>query len=132
MGGFSFLYTLSRFSNAAVERDGAVSRIVEYIEKNFSSAAFSVSEMASDLGYNVKYISHLFKSEKGMGINEYLRNLRINHAVFLFDHGIDSVKNVALLSGFSDPLYFSSVFKKQIGVSPKEYKEGIGHSGAIE
>jgi two-component system response regulator YesN len=58
-----------------------------------------------------------------MGVNEYLRTLRINHAVFLIDHGIDSVKNVALLSGFSDPLYFSAVFKKHIGMSPKEYRE---------
>ena len=45
----------------------------------------------------------------------------IKYAVSLFDHGIDSVKNVALLSGFQDPLYFSSVFKNVIGVSPTQY-----------
>jgi AraC-like DNA-binding protein len=57
----------------------------------------------------------------GIGYAEYLRNLRIKYAVSLFDHGIDSVKNVALLSGFSDPLYFSTVFKTVVGLSPKEY-----------
>ena len=57
-----------------------------------------------------------------MGYSEYVRSLRIKYAVSLFDHGIDSVKNVALLSGFTDPLYFSTVFKKCLGVSPKEYK----------
>ena len=45
--------------------------------------------------------------------------------VTLFDHGIDSVKNVAFLCGYTDPLYFSNVFKKQIGMSPKEYKNKI-------
>ena len=58
-----------------------------------------------------------------MGINysEYLTKIRLKHAVTLLDFGLDSVKNVALLSGFSDPLYFSTVFKKQIGVSPTVY-----------
>jgi two-component system response regulator YesN len=48
--------------------------------------------------------------------------MRIKYAVSLFDHGLDSIKNVALLSGFFDPLYFSSVFKQVVGVSPTEYK----------
>ena len=39
----------------------------------------------------------------------------------LFNEGLDSVKNVALLSGFSDPLYFSKVFKKRVGCAPTEY-----------
>ena len=56
-----------------------------------------------------------------IGYSEYLRTLRIKYAVSLFDHGIDSVKNVALLSGFQDPLYFSSVFKNVIGISPTQY-----------
>ena len=48
--------------------------------------------------------------------------MRLKFAVSLFDNGIDSVKNVALLSGFSDPLYFSTTFKKIMGKTPKEYK----------
>jgi AraC-like DNA-binding protein len=50
-----------------------------------------------------------------------LRALRIKYAVSLFDRGLDAVKNVAVLSGFSDPLYFSNVFKRTVGMSPKEY-----------
>jgi AraC-like DNA-binding protein len=52
---------------------------------------------------------------------EYLRGIRFKYAIALFELGISSVKNVALLSGFSDPLYFSNAFKKAIGISPKEY-----------
>ena len=51
--------------------------------------------------------------------------MRLKYAVALFDSGVDSIKNVAALSGFSDPLYFSSVFKKSIGISPKEYTKKI-------
>ena len=72
-------------------------------------------------GYNEKYLSHLFKSRIGVSFTEHLRNKRISYAVLLFEHGLDSVKNVAFLSGFSDPLYFSTVFKRSLGVSPKEF-----------
>ena len=67
----------------------------------------------------------------GVSYSEYLRTLRIKYAVSLFDHGIDSVKNVALLSGFADPLYFSTVFKKYTGLSPKEYKSGAQRAEEI-
>lgn len=50
-----------------------------------------------------------------------MKNLRINHAVFLMEQGITSVKNIAFLSGYKDPLYFSGVFKKTLGLSPSEY-----------
>ena len=56
-----------------------------------------------------------------MNYSEYLRSVRFKYAISLFELGISSVKNVALLSGFSDPLYFSNIFKKTTGISPKEF-----------
>jgi AraC-like DNA-binding protein len=44
--------------------------------------------------------------------------------------GITQIKNIAKLSGFSDPLYFSTVFKQKMGVSPKDYlKTEINKNG---
>ena len=64
---------------------------------------------------------------KQMGISyvEYLRNLRIKRAVFLMEQGVASVKNVAILSGFEDALYFSKVFKQAEGVTPSEYIKNL-------
>ena len=92
-------------------------------EQRFNDPELSLSAIARELSYHPKYVSHLFKEKMGISYSEYLRSVRLKYATVLFDHGIDSVKNVALLSGFSDPLYFSTVFKKQIGRSPKEYIE---------
>ena len=92
-------------------------------EQNFVDSSLSISSIANELSYNPKYLSHLFKEKMGMRYSEYLRMLRVKYAVTLFDRGLDSVKNIAYLSGFDDPLYFSTVFKKVVGVSPKEYKE---------
>ena len=116
------LYTFSRLSDAASEKNGIIGRIAEITEQDFSDPDLSLSKIAEELCYHPKYLSHLFKEKMNMGYSEYLRSVRLKYAITLFDHGIDSVKNVALLSGFSDPLYFSTVFKNIVGVSPKEYK----------
>jgi transcriptional regulator GlxA family with amidase domain len=56
---------------------------------------------------------------------QYLREQRIKHAIFLMEQGVVSVKNVAILSGFSDALYFSKIFTASVGVSPKAYIQKI-------
>ncbi len=115
------IYTFSRLAPAASPKHTLLSDIIELTEQRFNDPALSVALIAEELGYNAKYISHTFKEKMGIGYSQYLRAQRIKYAVSLFDNGIDSIKNVALLSGFTDPLYFSTVFKKNIGISPKEY-----------
>ena len=119
------LYTFSRLYDSASQLSGLVSDIVDIVEKKFDDPDLSMNVIAEKLSYNPKYVSHLFKQKIGVSFSEYLRSVRIKFAVSLFDHGIDSVKNVALLSGFYDPLYFSTVFKKVVGVSPKEYAKKV-------
>jgi len=115
------LYTFSRMKTDSSKKNNLITKILEISEENFANQNLSLLSISEELGYNSKYISHFFKEKMGIGYSEYLKNLRIKYSVSLFDHGIDSVKNVAFLSGFSDPLYFSTVFKKSVGCSPKEY-----------
>lgn len=118
------LYTLSRISSGNTQ-SGLIGKMLEITEQSFTDAELSLTTIAQELNYNAKYLSHYFKEKMGLTYSEYLRTLRIRYAANLFDHGIDSVKNVAFLSGFTDPLYFSSVFKKATGLSPKEYKSSL-------
>jgi len=117
------LYTFSRLVANESRKNNIINKILELTEENFTSSELSVSVVADELSYNAKYISHIFKENMGISYTEHLRNLRIKYAVSLLEHGIDSVKNIAFLSGFTDPLYFSTVFKNTVGVSPKEYKK---------
>lgn len=119
------LYSFSRLSGHIAPKSNVVSKIVELSEKNFTDSQLSIATIAEELGYNAKYLSHVFSEKMGVLYSEYLRSLRLKHAVLLMDHGLDSVKNVSLLSGFNDPLYFSTVFKKRTGISPKEYMAQI-------
>jgi len=122
VGESILLYTFSRITNNQNDTKSLVKRVLQITDDSFRDQDLSLSTIAKQLSYNAKYLSHQFKVTTGMGYNEYLRNLRINFAVSLFDEGIDSTKNVAHLSGFSDPAYFSSVFKKVTGLTPTEYK----------
>lgn len=115
------LYTFSRLFENCNPQNELIDRIVDLTESHFTDSDLTLTTLAEELGYNAKYLSHLFKKRTGTPYSEYLRTLRIRYAVSLLDNGLDSIKNVALLSGFSDPLYFSTVFKQTIGLSPREY-----------
>lgn len=117
------LYTFSKLEKVEKEQRDVVGFVLTYLEEHFTEPGLTLTEVAQEVGYNPKYLSHFFKKEFGMGFVEYLRLLRINHAVMLLENGVTSVKNVAILSGFSNPLYFSKVFAEVIGVSPKNYKK---------
>lgn len=116
------LYTLSRLKCEEKENGSIIQQIIDITEENFADPQLSIAEVSKMLCYNSKYLSHLFKQKMGVGYTEYLRVFRINYAIVLIEHGIDSVKNIASLCGFSNPQYFSSVFKNIVGVSPVEYK----------
>lgn len=115
------MYTFSRMCGTQTRRADVIDGLMARIEEEFTDPACSLSSLADELGYNAKYLSRAFKEKNGMGFSVYLRTVRLKHAVFLMEHGVESIKNIAYLCGFSDPLYFSSVFKENLGVSPKEY-----------
>ncbi len=124
------LYTFSKLKISERNKQTIAFTVIDIVEENFTDAELSLSSIAKELFYNPKYLSHSFKKQTGISFSDYLNTQRIKYAVSLFDHGIDSVKNVAILSGFSDPLYFSTVFKKHIGISPKEYSNNVRRNDA--
>ena len=119
------LYTFSKLNAEYTKSDDCINKIMEITEQDFSDSQLSIGTIAERLGYNAKYLSHIFKKKNGIGYTEYLQNFRIKYAISLFENGLDSIKNVALLSGFTDPLYFSTVFKNKTGSSPKTYIKNL-------
>ena len=115
------LYSFSRLSPYTAQGESIVGKILSITEKEFDNPELSIRGIAETISYNPKYLSHAFKRAMNVTYSEYLRDLRIKYAISLFNEGLDSVKNVALLSGFSDPLYFSNIFKKTVGLAPREY-----------
>lgn len=93
----------------------------KYVDDNFSDPDLCLEQVAAALSYSPKYLSSFFKKEFGQSFKQYVNTLRISHACALMGKGFLGVQNVAYLSGFKDPLYFSKVFKQYMGISPREH-----------
>lgn len=118
------LYTFSQLSATGENGEARlIGEVLQFIEANYGDSHFSLAAIAAEFGYHPKYLSRVFVQSVGTTFSEYLKTLRLRHAVFLIEQGITSVKNVALLSGYRDPLYFSKVFRQALGVSPSEFIE---------
>ncbi len=116
------LYTLGEMAPSRENGESyLIADILKYMEENFSDSELNLKTVSEHFGYNSKYVSRIFKNSRGVTFSAHLTNIRIQHAVFLMEQNVTSVKNIALLSGYKDPLYFSNVFKAKIGSSPKDF-----------
>ena len=95
--------------------------VKKYIDDHFSDSTLSLETISHEFSYNKKYLSSAFKQQFKIGISEYMTTVRITHACVLMEQNYTSVKDIAFLCGFSEQMYFSRVFRKKMGVSPKEH-----------
>ena len=125
------LYTFSVLASKYYSKEteptiqSTAAAIKKYIDENFSSPQLSLRSISDALSYNSKYLSSLFKNSYKIGICDYIANIRIQYARTLMEQGISTIKNVAMLCGFTDALYFSKVFKAKTGVPPRKYLENL-------
>ncbi len=102
------------------ERD-QINSSLQYLHEHFNDATLTVGELAARSFMSEVYFRRLFKKLFGISPTKYIINMRIAHAAVLMSSGFYSLKEVALLSGYTDYHYFSSEFKRIKGVAPSEY-----------
>ena len=95
---------------------------MEYINDNYSKE-LSLDEVSRQVNISPYYFSKIFKEESGLNFIEYLTNVRIDKAKELLSGTDMSIKEVCATCGYTDPNYFSRSFKKNVGVTPTEFKE---------
>ena len=126
----SVLYhTLSFFhpdreESTADGEEAPLDRIIAYLKNRFTDPELSLKRIAALFSYTEKYLSFLFKRETGVNFNAYLTDLRMQHALRCISDGMCSVGEIAHHCGYPDPLYFSKVFKRCYGVTPRAYMRG--------
>lgn len=86
------------------------------------SEVFTLDAAADSLGVNPYHLSHVISKELGIGFSELLNRVRLNRAKELLLDGA-SVKEASALVGFSEQAYFTRVFKRHEGMTPKGYIE---------
>ena len=98
-----------------------VQKVIYFMEQNYFMD-IDVNILCCIIKYSRSYLSRVFKAEAGITIPEYLNKIRIRHAKELLENSPLSIKEVASSVGITDPFYFSKVFKKETGYSPKDYR----------
>ncbi len=98
-------------------------KLKAYIEKNYGDSELNLKKCSEDLFLSPSYISMILKKEAGRTFVDYLNEYRIKRAEELLARPENMIYEVSIQVGFTHPTYFSSVFKKLVGVSPKQYKE---------
>lgn len=93
----------------------------EYIKDNFHKDV-SLDEVSKTVNISPYYFSKIFKEGTGKNFIEYLTNIRLEKAKELLSTTEYSMKEICSMCGYSDPNYFSRSFKKNVGVTPTEYK----------
>ena len=101
-----------------------VQKVVSQIDYDLT-ADLGLKAMSSLLNVNSSYLSTLFKKETGTTLTEYVNRKRIEHAIFLLNSTNMQIQVIAQYCGIPDVNYFTKIFKKYIGQTPKEYREQI-------
>lgn len=101
-----------------------VQKVVSQIDYDLT-ADLGLKAMSSLLNVNSSYLSTLFKKETGTTLTEYVNRKRIEHALFLLNSTNMQIQVIAQYCGIPDVNYFTKIFKKIIGQTPKEYREQI-------
>lgn len=119
------------FDFAQAHHSDVVYKAMEYIRRNYDRK-LTLDEIAQHVYLSRSYLSSLFREEAGQTLFSYLNQVRIEKSkLYLLDPSI-SLVDITLRCGFEDQSYFTRVFKKATGVSPKKYRSCRGNLEILE
>jgi two-component system response regulator YesN len=100
-----------------------IKQAIDYIRENYTKE-LTLDEVSKQINISPYYFSKIFKEETGTNFVEFFTKLRIDYACELLkDTDSHSIKEICGLVGYSDPNYFSRIFKKWTNDTPTEYRE---------
>ena len=103
------------------------SEIVQKLEndilENYPDCGYDINLFLSTLPFSAGYLKKVFKKETGLTPLQYLTEKRLENAAsnLAMSGGRGNISEIAYQCGFSEPLYFSRLFKRKYGVSPRSY-----------
>ena len=101
-----------------------VEKAKDFINENYRNSELSVESLCSHLHLSPTYFSTLFKRETGMSFTAYVTEVRMDQAARLLRDTGEKTYLIAEQTGYTDPNYFSYVFKRRFGVTPSKFRAG--------
>lgn len=116
------IITMRKILEIGAETDDEnISAAAKYISKNYMTKTV-LSEVSDYVGLQPQYLSARFKKIMGMTMTEYLQRVRVGQSCRLLGTGDKKIIEVAELSGYNDLKFFNLVFKKYMGITPREFR----------
>ena len=104
---------------------GVIEKSRDYIREHFADGDISLNTVAEFVGLSPNHFCAVFSQETGETFIECLTGTRLHRARELLKATSIRSSEIAYMVGYNDPHYFSYVFKKNVGVSPSEYRRAI-------
>ena len=99
-----------------------LTRITDYISSHYAEN-ICLQDIADMEGITIYHLSHFIKKMLGISFQEYLNNVRFEHALQLVRHSDFNILDVCLETGFSSSRYLNQMFEKKLGCTVKEYRK---------
>lgn len=97
------------------------------VETDYSNPLLSLVMLAEDTGLSASYFGKLFIAYQGMPVSEFISQTRIKAACRMLRDTREPIEGIARACGFENTKYFYSVFKKQMHMTPREYRQAAWH-----
>ncbi len=96
---------------------------IDVVEQNLANFDFTHEQLIDAMNTSKSTLYRKIKSLTGLSPSEFVRNIRLKHACIMLKNETGNVSDIAYSVGFNDPKYFSTCFKAEYGVSPREYNK---------
>lgn len=107
---------------------GVLAQALRYIDENYTLENMSLNRVARQVNISSNYLSAMFSQEMGCTLTEYITNKRMEKAKEILRSSDKRSGEIAFEVGYHDAHYFSFLFKKTQGCTPRDYRAGRGRS----
>lgn len=102
-------------------------RVLDYVRKNLNSP-LSTTDIAGAVGLSRSYLSRYFKRELGVNLSDYVRRMKLEESRSLLLYSDKTISQISNFLCFSSQSHYQTLFKKQYGMTPMEYRIGKGRT----
>jgi len=104
-------------------------KLLELIEASYENSEYSIEELSEHIGLSRVHLYRKIKTLFGVSPTDFLRNYRLNKALMLLKQQQYTISEVAYMTGFTSPAYFTKCFKVLYSLTPKEYIASVQNTG---
>jgi AraC-like DNA-binding protein len=117
----TFLFPDKHFHESKQDDLDMIKKVIQFMQSKLQERV-TIQDIAGYAGLSASHFTYCFRKATGMAPMDYFIHLKMQKACLLLQTTEDSIKNIGTKLGYTDPYYFSRIFKKFMNVSPEGYR----------